>query len=76
MSCLQAIEVEDADNPFLCNIMNLLWLLSNKGTRVRFCWIASHCDIKGNVRVDQLAKETLDQDIDPLASIHYTDLKP
>ena len=26
--------------------------------------------------MDQLAKETLDQDIDPLASIHYTDLKP
>ena len=27
-------------------------------------------------RVDQLAKETLDQDIDPLASVHYTDMKP
>ena len=26
--------------------------------------------------MDQLAKETLDQDIDPLASVHYTDLKP
>ena len=24
----------------------------------------------------QLAKETLDQDIDPLASVHYTDMKP
>ena len=36
--------------------MNLLWLLSDKG----------HCGIEGNERVDQLAKETLDQDIDPL----------
>ena len=26
--------------------------------------------------VDQLAKETLDQDTDPLASVHYTDMKP
>ena len=49
---------------------------SNKGTHVCFCWIPSHCGIEGNEKVDQLAKETLDQDIDPLASVHYTDLKP
>ena len=56
--------------------MNLLWSLSDKGTHVRFCWVPSHCGIDGNERVDQLAKETLDQDIDPLASVHYTDMKP
>ena len=61
----------------MCHIMNLLWSLSDdKGTRVRFCWVPSHCGIDGNERVDQLAKETLDQDIDPLASVHYTDMKP
>ena len=41
MSCLQAIEGEGTENPFICHIMNLLWLLSDKGTRVRFCWIPS-----------------------------------
>ena len=51
--------------------MNLLWSLNDKGTHV-----PSHCCIDGNERVDQLAKEPLDQDIDPLASIHYTDMKP
>ena len=76
MSFLQAIEGEDTENPFICHIMNLLWFLSNKGTHVRFFWIPSHCGIEGNEKVDQLAKETLDQDIDPLASVHYTDLKP
>ena len=76
MSCLQAIEGEDTENPFILHIMNLLWLLSNKGTHVRFCWIPNHCGIGGNEKVDQLAKETLDQDIDSLASVHYTDLKP
>ena len=76
MSCLQAIEGEDTENPFICHIMNLLWSLSDKGTRVRFCWVPSHCGIDGNERVDQLAKETLDQEIDPLASVHYTDMKP
>ena len=47
-----------------------------RSTRVRFCWVPSHCGIDGNERVDQLARETLDQDIDPLASVHYTDMKP
>ena len=56
--------------------MNLLWPLSEKGTHVHFCLVPSHCGIVGNERVDQLAKETLDQDIDPLASVHYTDMKP
>ena len=76
MSCLQANEGEDTENPFIGHIMNLLWLLSNKGTRVRFCWVPSHYGIDGNEKVDQLAKETLDQDIDPLANVHYTDMKP
>ena len=76
MSCLQAIEGEDTENPFICYIMNLLWLLNDKGTHIRFCWIPSHCGIDGNERVDQLAKETLDHDIDPLVGVHYADLKP
>ena len=73
---LNLIRVVAHLNPFICHIMNLLWSLSDKGTRVRFCWVPSHCGIDGNERVDQLAKETLDQDIDPLANVHYTDMKP
>ena len=76
MSCLQAIEGEDTENPLICHIMNLFWALSDKGTRVHFCWVPSHCGIDGNKIVDQLAKETLDHDIDPLATVHYADLKP
>ena len=70
MSCLQAIEGEDTENPFICHIMNLFWSWSDKGTRVRFWWVPSHCGIDGNERVDQIAKETLDQDIDPLANVN------
>ena len=75
MSCLQAIEGEDTDNPLICQIMNLLWALSDKGTRVRFCWVPSHCGIEGNEIIDQVAKETLDHDIDPLPTVHFADLK-
>ena len=76
MSCLQAIEGEDTENPLICHILNLLWALSDKGTCVRFCWVPSHCGIEGNEVVDQLAKETLDHDINPLTTVHYADLKP
>ena len=76
MSCSPAVEGEDTENPFICQIMTLLWLLGDKGTHVRFCWIPSHCGIEGNERVDQLAKETIDHDIDPLTNVRYTDLKP
>ena len=52
------------------------YYIYGRHTCVRFCWEPSHCGIDGNERVDQLAKETLDQYIDPLASVHYTDMKP
>ena len=76
MSCLPAIEGEDIENPFIGHIMNLLWSLNDKGTHVPFCWISSHCDIEGNESVDQLAKQTLDHDIDPLENVRYANLKP
>ena len=76
MYCLQAIESEDTETPLICHIMNLLRSLSDKGTHVRFCWVPSHCGIEGNEILDQLVKETLDHDIDPLTTVHYADLKP
>ena len=56
LSCLQAIESEDIENPFICHIMNLLWLLNDKGTHVSFCRITNHYGIDGNEKVDQLGK--------------------
>ena len=76
MSCLQAIEGEYTDNPLICQNMSLLWALSDKGTCVRFCWVPSHCGIEGNEIEDQLEKEILDHDIDPLTTVHFAVLKP
>ena len=52
VSCLQAIEGDKTENPFICHIMDLLCLLNDKGTHACFCWIPSHCGIEGNERVD------------------------
>ena len=74
MSCLQAIEGEDTENPlFAISWTSGYWVTK---AHVHFCWIPSHCGIEGNERVDQLAKETLDHDKDPLANVHHADLKP
>ena len=48
MSCFQAIQGADIVSHFISHNLNLLWLLSVKFTRVRFCWIPSHCGIDGN----------------------------
>ena len=53
MSCPWAIEGEHTENPFIFHIMNLLWLLRDRGKYVHFSWIPSHCGIEDNERVDQ-----------------------
>ena len=50
--------------------------LSDKGTCGRFCWVPRHCGMEGNEIVDQLARKTLDHDLDLLATVHYADFKP
>ena len=74
MSCLQAIEGENNENPLICHIMNLLWALSEKS--ICICWVLSQCGIESNWIMDQLRKETFSHDIDPLTTVHYADLKP
>ena len=76
MPCLQAIGGEDAQPP---TSFAISWTSSGHWATkasVRFCWVPSHYGIKGNKIVDQLAKETLDHDIDLLTTVYYADLKP
>ena len=56
ISCLQATEGENTENPLICYILNPLWMLIDKGTLVGFCCIPSHCGIEENERVDQLVR--------------------
>ena len=74
--CLRKIEKGNTLKHLICYVTSLFWLLCNKGTRVCFFWIPSHCGIDGNERLDHLTKVTLDHKVNPLTSVHYADLKP
>ena len=67
MFCLQAIEGENTENPLICHIMNLLWLLSDRGTHV--------LDIKP-LRYWKKWKSGPTSKGDPRPSDRPTDLKP
>ena len=56
--------------------MNFLCALSGKGTWARFGWDLGDCGIEGNRIMDQLAKETLERDTDPVENDLYADLMP
>ena len=70
--CLQVCSPQMQSHTFHLTMV----LGSETPTCVRFCWVPSHCGIEWNEIVDQLAKETLDHDIDPLTTVHLADLKP
>ena len=40
------------------------------------CWVPSHCAIGGEWDSGPASKGDLDHDIDPLRTVHFTDLKP
>ena len=55
------LRVKRGKNPLICHIMNLLWLLSDKRTRL-FLLDTRHCGTEGNERVYQL---TIDRGLWP-----------
>ena len=72
---LLAVDWRWRHNPFISHYITPLWLLSDKGTHVRFFWIPSHCGFDGNEWVDELARDPW-HDINPLVGVHYADFKP
>lgn len=55
-SALQAILKYDSKNPIVQNIHILILMINKNNTKVKFCWVPAHCDIKGNELADKAAK--------------------
>ena len=59
LSAVQALEIGEGKNALHLEIKYCLYQLSCQGVQVTISWIPSHVGIRGNERVDDLAKEAL-----------------
>ena len=60
LSALQALEGDDFRNPFLlADRYRIHYLTTNCSIRLSFLWMPSQIGIKGNEKVDKLAKQGL-----------------
>ena len=75
MSCLQAIESLNIDNPIILNILELYGTLKTKQKNIVLCWVPSHVGIRGNELADDFAKDALNENITYIA-LPFSDYSP
>ena len=56
LSCLQALQNKNMENPIIREIIHILSYLLEVGSQIEFCWIPGHVGIKGNEKADTIAK--------------------
>ena len=75
LSCLQALQNKNMENPIIREIIHILSYLKKVGSQTEFCWIPGNVGIKGNEKADTIAKRHIFQDIYEV-KIPYSDFKP
>ena len=62
LSCLQALQNKNMENPIIREIIHILSYLLEVGSQIEFCWIPGHVGIKGNEKADTIAKRHIFHD--------------
>ena len=75
LSCLQALQNRNMENPIIRQIIHILSYLREVDSHIEFCWIPGHCGIKGNEKADKIAKDHIPHKIYEVKS-PYSDFKP
>ena len=75
LSCLQALQNKNMENPIIREIIHILSYLGEVDSQIEFCWIPGHCGIKGNEKADKIAKDHIPHKIYEVKS-PYSDFKP
>ena len=75
LSCLQALQHKNLENPIIREIIHILSYLEEVGSRIEFCWIPGHVGIKGNEKADNIARRHISNNIYEIKT-PYSDFKP
>ena len=75
LSCLQALQNKNMENPIIREIIYILSYLLEVGSQIEFCWIPGHVGIKGNEKADTIAKRHIFHNIYEIKT-PYSDFKP
>ena len=75
LSCLQALQNKNMENPIIREIIHILSYLLEVGSQIEFCWIPGHVGIKGNEKADTIAKRHILHNIYEVKT-PYSDFKP
>ncbi|OOZ37989.1 hypothetical protein BOW52_09705 [Solemya elarraichensis gill symbiont] len=75
LSSLQSLSHFNIKHPLILKLLEHYTHLHHKGKSIIFCWIPSHMGIKGNEKVDSLAKAALNSTQSSL-KVPYSDFKP
>ena len=75
LSCLQALQNKNMENPIIREIIHILSYLLEVGSQIEFCWIRGHVGIKGNEKADTIAKRHIFHDNYEIKP-PYSDFKP
>ena len=75
LSCLQALQHKNLENPIIREIIHILSYLGEVGSRIEFCWIPGHVGIKGNEKADNIARRHISNNIYEIKT-PYSDFKP
>ena len=75
LSCLQALQHKNLQNPIIREIIHILSYLGEVGSQVEFCWIPGHVGIKGNEKADNIARRHIPNNIYEIKA-PYSDFKP
>ena len=75
LSCLEALGNKNLNHPVIREIIQILAYLKEVDSVIEFCWIPGHVGIKGNEKVDRIAKEVIDHSM-YATKIPFSDFKP
>ena len=74
LSVLQSLRSTTSDNPLINELLLKYTNISNDKD-ILFCWIPSHCGIRGNEKADRAAKTALSLPVSEM-KLPHTDFKP